>query len=397
MRLSSKADILRLDEVTRRPDNEKRRKIISKIRLDTELPRYGLDRCCVEESQAMIDENNRAFNGHISSLFRVLSAWESTGLTLELRAFSINDERHILKRNPSVRTDRYLTCPSSDMSPRPLQLTLGSLLDVEDDLPEVSAVTQFIVSRENLRGLGPATLAQLVKRLPRLQDIVYESWRDIDEEGQKKRDAAIEALLGGLQSHLFIKNVSIWEAHQLDPRQLDRPGNPALALAAAKLSQRLKSFSASFVFDALDFFSYCERIPLSSWPKLESIALTSGVVGNSRALVADRLIIQAGQVALRMPKLRLMELWHSDQSGYQWFLFRYEIVKKRPKVMIQVAMRELKLSQRAREVWSRVAASVPGPGLEVEDTTPNGLKIFPVKIRLRSNVRQDITTRVPLP
>ena len=109
--------------------------------------------------------------------------------------------------------------------------------------------------------------------------------------------------------------------------------NPAMALAvrAAEIyagcalveaSLGLEHLAASFVSDASHFFKACQN--WSTWPRLESLALTSNVLESQQQSVCINDVLEtAALVAMKMPRLKSMELWNG-RAGFAG-VFQYQV------------------------------------------------------------------------
>lgn len=100
------------------------------------------------------------------------------------------------------------------------------------------------------------------------------------------------------------------------PRSSRRVGRALL-----EASIRVEHFSASFIVDALHFFRAGKRPCV--WKNLKSLALTSRLLSpnESHAEINDILQI-AALAAMRMPKLKIMELWNGGKEVA--CVFRYQ-------------------------------------------------------------------------
>ncbi len=109
--------------------------------------------------------------------------------------------------------------------------------------------------------------------------------------------------------------------------------NPAMSLAvqAAEIdtgnalveaSLGLEHLAASFVSDASHFFDACQK--WNVWPRLESLALTSNVLeSQQQSVYINDLLETVALVAMKMPRLKSMELWNG-RAGFAG-VFQYQI------------------------------------------------------------------------
>jgi hypothetical protein len=105
-----------------------------------------------------------------------------------------------------------------------------------------------------------------------------------------------------------------------------RPSLPKLSAAILGASTKLDLLAVSFVIDARDFFlpfSPMSDLAPPGFPQLQFIAITSDDLDPSKgAEHVNNLLYSAGNAALRMPKLQVMELWNGRPG--EAAVFRYE-------------------------------------------------------------------------
>ena len=109
--------------------------------------------------------------------------------------------------------------------------------------------------------------------------------------------------------------------------------NPAMSLkvqaaeidtcyALVEASLGLEYLAASFISDASYFFAPCQK--WKNWPRLESLALTSKLLESQQQSVnINNLLETVALVAMKMPRLNLMELWNG-RAGCAG-VFQYQI------------------------------------------------------------------------
>lgn len=176
--------------------------LVRQIRLNIELPRYSCRSCQWPESESRKSQHSAVFRASILKLFTNLSAWKTTDrLVLELNTFSPSDSEHWFKNycvGLDAQTDgeseqqqqevptrwhdpkhgwvdgRQIESPSADAMSR---LFAPICLSLPKSIPEVHAVTGLVIRRECRRQIIPPVLRLLLQKLPRLQTVVYESWR----------------------------------------------------------------------------------------------------------------------------------------------------------------------------------------------------------------------------
>lgn len=106
-------------------------------------------------------------------------------------------------------------------------------------------------------------------------------------------------------------------------RNSNRLRIPELAAKVRGASTQLESLAVSFVIDARDFFALPKReLAVDNFPRLEFCILTSRVLRERNDGHINQLLRAAGNAALKMPKLRVMELWNARQE--EAAIFRYQ-------------------------------------------------------------------------
>ena len=96
----------------------------------------------------------------------------------------------------------------------------------------------------------------------------------------------------------------------------------ATGYALVEASLGLEHLAASFVLDALHFFDACQK--RSIWPRLESLALTSHCLrSQEQSVYINDLLQRIALVAVKMPRLKSMELWNG-RAGFAG-VFQYQI------------------------------------------------------------------------
>jgi hypothetical protein len=204
------------------------RALVDYIWLCLELNEYECAECEPQdpEAWAVSDADNMLTTKAFEDLFSAIGTWEPNGdLLLDISVHSPSDSKHWFK---------YLTfepdTPSHvwDQNPCVAQAMLGNLDDHQhgwiagnqnsipsymaihnvfeemlscapfnDDeqenqwwqqLPAAPAVTGVLLRQQNRRRWMPTSLAQMFSRLPELQEVYYEPWREWEEYLQKWTD-----------------------------------------------------------------------------------------------------------------------------------------------------------------------------------------------------------------
>lgn len=178
-----------------------KRQLIRHIWLDIELRRYGT-RCCSKRHSSMKTMGCTVTKA-IRRIYSILSSWETGNeLTLELNVVCPSDHEHWFSnlhfssdcvddgeesakryeadyphhdpRHGWLHGAQVEVAENSAMS----QLLYPIRLDEFDakPLPTVKAVTQFVIRRQLRRRILSFSLAELLEKLPCLENVVYEPW-----------------------------------------------------------------------------------------------------------------------------------------------------------------------------------------------------------------------------
>lgn len=126
------------------------------------------------------------------------------------------------------------------------------------------------------------------------------------------------------------------------------------AYALVEASLGLEHLAASFVSDASHFFDACQKWNI--WPRLESLALTSNVLkSQQQSIYINDLLETTALVAMKMPRLKLMELWNG-RAGFAG-VFQYQIFESdRTAKITWRSTWDLPLEPRVLKAWQAVAS-----------------------------------------
>ena len=135
------------------------------------------------------------------------------------------------------------------------------------------------------------------------------------------------------------------------------------AYALVEASLGLEHLAASFVSDASHFFDACQKWNI--WPRLESLALTSNILEpQQQSLYINDLLETIALVAMKMPRLKVMELWNG-RAGFAGF-FKYQICESdRTAKITWRSTWDLTLESRVLEAWQAVVSERVDCKLEV--------------------------------
>ena len=206
----------------------RKRKLVRHIWLDIELPTYSCQRlsCKTEEAPIVQRRNDLCTSRSILRLFKILSTWgkdsvTDQGLMLELSVHSPSDAKHwfenyifasadesIDTNDDGTEIDWYRAWKDwSDRrhawhdgvrpnigAPVPREGTFRifrplSLTDIERlVLPRVDIVTAFVVRRQLRRRLCARGLYTILRRLPGVETLLYETWKPLTNGSTVKRN-----------------------------------------------------------------------------------------------------------------------------------------------------------------------------------------------------------------
>ncbi|TVY38287.1 hypothetical protein LOCC1_G007043 [Lachnellula occidentalis] len=234
-------------------------------------------------------------------------------------------------------------------------------------LPLVPAVTGVLLRQQNRRRWKPAALAHMFARLPGLQEIHYEPWREWLDIHQLWTDQSLRLIFESLSSDRLRKLVLFENLDQTYPASYMNLGcdpvripSSYVSRAVANASLTLEHLSASFIVDAGHFFDARE---LSwKWPNLTWLALTSQLfVPQTRPMELDDMLRAAAGAAMKMPNLETMEIWNGEKGLAM--LFRYQRAEPgQPAVITLRGTWVLTLGPLVIQAWDSVALRHRGQG-----------------------------------
>ncbi|OIW28241.1 hypothetical protein CONLIGDRAFT_644443 [Coniochaeta ligniaria NRRL 30616] len=298
--------------------NIRQREFVEHIRLDIGVERYNCQSCGTGKSESCAAINSDVARRAILKLFSILSTWEPNrggrGLKLEISAYSPKDSQ--------LLGPKHGWLDGHDIS------TSWSL---ETTLPEVQAVTKFVIHPHCRRHFCASYLGLLLDKLPRLECLVYEPWYPL------LYDSGYKTLI---EAHLP-KGLRALTVFELDPDHLvfeyPDPGHlkflrrlmagrapvqdaTALGAAFACRSLELEHLDVTFNVDAEQFFD--AREPLWTWDNLRSLVLTSQLLTPmAEPLEINGMLENAAAAALCMPKLETMYVWNGAKREACAFVY----------------------------------------------------------------------------
>ncbi|KAI1119204.1 hypothetical protein F5Y14DRAFT_125445 [Nemania sp. NC0429] len=380
-----------------------------------ELEDYDCSRCVsdyrsftydeLEELFAVSDTKSGPITTAFQTLFSVLSTWDpSSNITLDISIFSPSDSKHWFKYltfMPDTPSDmlggsgiKQTILDKAYDDPRhgwvagfprsaPPRLAILKLfhpvmeegpfdsdeLELQwwDQLPPVPAVASLLLRQQNRRRWKLVSLAHMLARFPKLQEVHYEPWREWNV-WQNLTDKAYQYLFKSiLRSNTKLKRLVVFENFNQqypaivqrfqfgeDSIKCDNFRKPSLAVSrmVALASRELEHLAASFIVDASHFFG----IPLCwEWPNLTSLVITSKLLrpdGNSVEI--GSMLQAAAATAMKMPQLKTMEIWNGRKGLAA--LFKYHAFRNiRQATLTWRATWELTMEPSTIQAWKAVA------------------------------------------
>lgn len=412
------------------------RSLVRYIWLCLELQEYDCAECEPRDpaSWGLSNAENVLITTAFQDLFSTLSAWKPDGkLLLDISVYSPSDSKHWFKyltfqpdaasdmcgqdqqlaeqQSMSVKvSDHHHGWIAGSQLSLPPSVAVNKVFDeimgegpFDDEiqegqwwqqLPLVPAVTGVLLRQQNRRRWKPAALAHMFSRLPGLQEIHYEPWREWCDIQQRFTDQceclcvnssfsasssvlklyhwfadnllmllffiALRLLFESLASDRLRRLILFENFNQVYPASyvnmgcgLLRTPSSDISRAVANASRTLDHLAASFIVDASAFFDSRE---LSwEWPNLTWLALTSRLfVPDGSSVELDDMLRAAAAAAMKMPNLETMEIWNGAKGLAM--LFKYQRAERgRPAVITCRGTWELALRPPVIQAWNSVA------------------------------------------
>lgn len=390
--------------------------------------------------------NNVIFSEALWKLLDILSTWEvldpdhGQELTLELSAHSPSDSKHTLNHDAEDQDDypyrasisgqrdyterynkdfgrldinewerlshgynldiNYLTTGVMDLdhtlnfAKRPISLlNFDYATKYLSRLPEVKMVSSFLMRRQSYRTLDNYALRRLVEEsFTGLRKLRLERWRLVDPRSQEAADWNLGLVLvsrqgaGGILGSTTpspLETLSLFEdfnqkMHIMEPLHEPRPSRTKILQWVARSAVNIKNLSVSFMSDAKD----CLELAAYTFPKLESLALTSQHWLEPTQKNTEKLFRLAARAALKMPKLQIMEIWNC--GGDNAAILRYEATATAETSACRLTWRcSWRESENPIEwdgviaAWGHVAATNASRLLRfTEDALPHGIERY---------------------
>lgn len=298
-------------------------------------------------------------------LLRILSRWNDPGasLTLELNVWHSSDRgqwfSHLYTGScPDDVVDQRVRMESmwynghhdfdiEGFDRRPsfeaIVAFFSSLLfTLPGSFPLVPAVTGLVIRRQMRRRIPPELLGRVLSKLPRLESIKHEGWRDVIPLGYDASADMSTLICDELPSQ--VKTVTIfedfderlWRRVRSKPRHgylAASPGpNPNLAKSFAVRSQTLEHLSVSYMIDARHFFDACKTS--HTWQRLRSLKLSSPILTQwADKWQIEAMLLRAAAAATNMPQLEDLAIWNSKAGEAAAFYFQRNIKEHRATII----------------------------------------------------------------
>lgn len=142
---------------------------------------------------------------------------------------------------------------------------------------------------------------------------------------------------------------------------------PLMGAALGSASLALETLCASFLVNATHFFEAAQPQLTWVWESLTTLALTTPLLGShGKTAEINALLLQAAGVALRMPKLRTLEIWTGKAGGAS--AFWYHNTAANSASIGQRGTWVPALEERTVAAWNEVARRHTGRDIVVEPT-----------------------------
>ncbi|KAH0432664.1 hypothetical protein CcaCcLH18_06240 [Colletotrichum camelliae] len=285
------------------------RALVSYIWLCIELEEYDCTKCGVAVEEYGLCIMSKADHVRIArtftNLFSALGAWQPNGnLMLDISFHSPSDSDHWFKYLtfiPDTSAEHY---DWNRRLPKPTQANF-------DDKRHGWIAGHRVSSPEPV--LIEDMFGGIECFVPRAHEVNSQEAGSMTENYSHSFETEYPQQWQWLEGIVDLK-----EAESCKPVRIP---TPKVSKAIAHASFKLEHLSASFLVDASHFFSGCK--PSRKWRKLSSLALTSRLLGpNASTTEIGVMLRTAAKVAMRMPKLRVMEIWNGREGLAALFQYK---------------------------------------------------------------------------
>ncbi|KAM0459883.1 hypothetical protein ACHAO4_002007 [Trichoderma viride] len=312
-------------------------------------------------------EDTAAYNdrieGTIVRLFTILSSWEKVvkldarGITLELSVHSPSNSTYIPRgvhvkgldmRMPFTGNQEYRDTVNVELA---ASRALGGYVHIRFDnqLSRLKLVKRLLIPRHTRRRFTSFTLHQIISRLPNLEYLAYEPWKQPLETIQDMVDAGMPTLVFLEDRNENLVTTALMPSSAANEKHVRKPNyNNGVALANKSLG--FENIAATFFVEARDFFQAYKAE--WTWRNLRSLTLTSYLLDSKREVDEINGMLQAaGVAALAMPMLQTLEIWNGG-IGYA-AIFAYH-AERGEAVISWTSTWDLVFSPHVLDTWRKV-------------------------------------------
>ncbi|KAL7914050.1 hypothetical protein GGI35DRAFT_490387 [Trichoderma velutinum] len=322
----------------------------------------------------------------VGQLFHILSQWElhGSGIAFEISATNPCDLEHHFKGNiyldanseeiEDMRTNgvphdlahgwwngQLVTLPPQAALAK-LELLCSRAMQTRFQL-SVPVITGLVLRRTTRCVIRPALFEVILACLPNLRHFTYEIWRvNTSFESEYMWDMYYRFIVKiclpkSLESFTIFEDFNevfnrIHASSRANPSsELIRTPSSSISFELANRSQALEKVSASYLVDAVQFFGHINDN--WTWDRLTSLSLTCQLLNDSanwEQIV--ELLSKVGIICQRMPKLRLLNIWHGMKGTA--CAFKYRRLDHRA-VIVWCGTWELTIERNIVRAWQKVA------------------------------------------
>ncbi|KAJ4138319.1 hypothetical protein NW768_002142 [Fusarium equiseti] len=232
-----------------------------------------------------------------------------------------------------LRNIYWTAIVNTNLGTKPLQFIDEQMspVDEEWELPPVTAVSKFLIRRQQFFGNCPTALNTILSSLKGIEDIHIERWRYARSYTEKRwcrkaQNTLVRELPRSTKS-LSLYGETNPVIHQWESKNVNIV---SFAKAVRQYTNFLEHLSISHMVDAREFFrpfSSPDEEATSSlreWPNLKTLSLTSDVFKTGTEQEINSLLCTAARAARKMPKLEMLELWNGEAGVACVFCYRFE-------------------------------------------------------------------------
>ncbi|KAM0351845.1 hypothetical protein ACHAPU_002358 [Fusarium lateritium] len=349
------------------------------------------------------------FTDALQDLLRVLSTWTGHRVTLELGAVSAYEENVVSVNEAGICTPiwarpgknpprdkplpRAQLLRSVDIEPQdvsmdlwhqqkrwlmgsvPLELSETTLIKAwnpPNRCFKVDAVSELLILLRHFLNFSPLALTNIMSTMPSLESLRIERWCYVDRQDEKRWREEFQ--LSWFELPTSLKRFSVFQDNRVVNYNVWVPtmSNRRLRQALMKTAPHLEHLPVAFT---LNTFQLIGKMRAHDFRALETVALTSNILLTRDRVSINYLLLRAAKAALKMPKLKIMELWCYSYSTM--VVFRYERLGRFFGVITWEGYEEYCITTKVVDAWRRV--------LPHDDEDPSELQVETVALRPPKN------------